>query len=74
MAHPDFGRLVNPISTRGTDYAHLITTGSIFRKIIWLDWLMHKCFDPIVKFIDDALSRAVRRSENPGVPVVIRWA
>ena len=22
----DFGRSVNPISTRGTDYAHLITT------------------------------------------------
>ena len=28
MAHPDFGRSVNPISTRGTDYAHLITTGT----------------------------------------------
>ena len=27
MAHPDFRRSVNPISTRGTDYAHLITTG-----------------------------------------------
>ena len=27
VAHPDFGRSVNPISTRGTDYAHLITTG-----------------------------------------------
>ena len=27
-AHPDFGRSVNPISTRGTDYAHLITTGT----------------------------------------------
>jgi hypothetical protein len=28
MAHPDFGRLVNPISTRwgGADYAHHITT------------------------------------------------
>ena len=26
MAHPDFARSVNPISTRGTDYAHLITT------------------------------------------------
>ena len=25
MAHPDFGRSVNPISTRGTDYADLIT-------------------------------------------------
>ena len=25
MAPPDFGRSVNPISTRGTDYAHLIT-------------------------------------------------
>ena len=24
MAPPDFGRSVNPISTRGTDYAHLI--------------------------------------------------
>ena len=28
MAHPDFGRSVNSISTRGTDYAHLITTGT----------------------------------------------
>ena len=28
MAPPDFGRTVNPISTRGTDYAHLITTGT----------------------------------------------
>ena len=28
MTHPDFGRSVNPISTRGTDYAHLITTGT----------------------------------------------
>ena len=28
MAHPDFGRSVNPISTRGTDYAHLITNGT----------------------------------------------
>ena len=28
MAHPDFGISVNPISTRGTDYAHLITTGT----------------------------------------------
>ena len=28
MAHTDFGRSVNPISTRGTDYAHLITTGT----------------------------------------------
>ena len=27
-AHPDFGRSINPISTRGTDYAHLITTGT----------------------------------------------
>ena len=26
MAHPDFGRSLNPVSTRGTDYAHLITT------------------------------------------------
>ena len=26
MTPPDFGRSVNPISTRGTDYAHLITT------------------------------------------------
>ena len=25
---PDFGRSVQPISTRGTDYAHLITTGT----------------------------------------------
>ena len=24
----DFGRSVKPISTRGTDYAHLITTGT----------------------------------------------
>ena len=28
MAPPDFGRLVNPISIGGTDYAHLITTGT----------------------------------------------
>ena len=28
IAHPDFGRSVNPISTRGTDYAHLNTTGT----------------------------------------------
>ena len=28
MAHPDFGKSVNPISTGGTDYAHLITTGT----------------------------------------------
>ena len=28
MAPPDFDRSVNPISTRGTDYAHLITTGT----------------------------------------------
>ena len=28
MAPPDFGRSVNLISTRGTDYAHLITTGT----------------------------------------------
>ena len=28
MALPDFGRSVNPISTRRTDYAHLITTGT----------------------------------------------
>ena len=28
MALSDFGRSVNPISTRGTDYAHLITTGT----------------------------------------------
>ena len=28
MAPPDFGRSVNPVSTRGTDYAHLITTGT----------------------------------------------
>ena len=28
MAPPDFGRSVNPISTRGTDYARLITTGT----------------------------------------------
>ena len=26
MAPPDFGRSVNPISTKGTDDAHLITT------------------------------------------------
>ena len=29
MAPPDFGRSVNPISTRGTDYSHLITTGTL---------------------------------------------
>ena len=28
MTPPDFGRLVNPISTRGTDYAHPSTTSS----------------------------------------------
>ena len=28
MAPPDFGRPVTPISTRGTDYSHLITTGT----------------------------------------------
>ena len=28
VAHPDFGRSVNPISTGGTDYAHLITAGT----------------------------------------------
>ena len=28
MAPPDFGRSVNPISTRGTDYANLITNGT----------------------------------------------
>ena len=28
MADPDFGRSVNPISTRETDYAQLITTGT----------------------------------------------
>ena len=28
MAPPDFGKSVNPISTRETDYAHLITTGT----------------------------------------------
>ena len=27
-ADSDFGRLVNPISTRGTDYVHLVTTGT----------------------------------------------
>ena len=28
MTPPDFGRSVNSISTRGTDYAHLIITGT----------------------------------------------
>ena len=28
MANPDFGGSFNPISTRGTDYDHLITTGT----------------------------------------------
>ena len=28
VAPPDSGRSVNPISTRGKDYAHLITTGT----------------------------------------------
>ena len=28
MALPDFGRSVNLFQTRGTDYAHLITTGT----------------------------------------------
>ena len=26
LAHPEFGSSVNPITTRGADYAHLITT------------------------------------------------
>ena len=25
LAHPEFGNLVNPITTRGVDYAHYIT-------------------------------------------------
>ena len=25
LAHPEFGSSVNPITTRGADYAHLIT-------------------------------------------------
>ena len=25
LAHPEFGSLVNPITTRGADYAHQIT-------------------------------------------------
>ena len=29
MASPGFGRSVNPILTRGTDYAHLITSGTL---------------------------------------------
>ena len=28
MAHPDFGRSVYAVSTRRTDYAHLITAGT----------------------------------------------
>ena len=28
MAPPDFGRSVKPFSTKGTDYAHLITIGT----------------------------------------------
>ena len=50
MAHPDFGRSVNPISTRGgTDYAHLITTGTpgfsdlpmaLYKKYETLDWTL----------------------------------
>ena len=28
MAHPDFGRSVNPFQLGGSDYAHLITTGT----------------------------------------------
>ena len=28
MAPPNFGRSVNPISTRGTEYAHLLATGT----------------------------------------------
>ena len=28
MAHPDFGRSVHPFQPGGTDYAHLITTGT----------------------------------------------
>ena len=33
--HPDFGRSINPISTKVADYAHHITTGPrIFRPLI----------------------------------------
>ena len=28
LAHPEFGSSVNPITTRGTDYTHLIITGT----------------------------------------------
>ena len=31
-ADSDFGRSVNPISTRGTDCTHLITTGTKVQK------------------------------------------
>ena len=41
MAHPDFGRSVNPISIRGTDYAQLTTTGTpgfsdLLTALLWL--------------------------------------
>ena len=29
LAPPVFGKTVNPISTKGTDYAHLIITGTL---------------------------------------------
>ena len=38
MAHPDFERLINPISTRGADYAHPITTAPL------RFWTMRLCF------------------------------
>ena len=54
MVHPDFGRSVNPISTRGTDYAHLITNSTPgfldlpTALILWNEWWMQiqKGFHP----------------------------
>ena len=49
---PDFGRSVNPNSTKGTDYAHLITTGtprfSDLPTALFLVsfWLRHLCNTP----------------------------
>ena len=70
MALSDFGRSVNPISTRGTDYAHLITTGT--PGFSDLPTALSK-YHLELSFTTNS-TEAVGRSENPGVPLVIRWA
>ena len=46
LAHPEFGRSVNPITTRGADYAHHITASppgfeipaaSLQKVLTWID-------------------------------------